>query len=122
MKHLVTLMLVLCCSFGMGIAQLHPMSSVGYATEAPPGYCLSVEEYYVHPEDAGILAGFTTYRVYLNCVNETDFLSACSGAEDNPFILNSSSSLGTTMASIQLECRQFEPRTFGFFRVAVTAI
>ena len=67
------------------------MSSVGYATEAPPGYCLSVEEYHVHPEDAGILAGFTTYRVYLNCVNETDFLSACSGAEDNPFILNSSS-------------------------------
>ncbi|MEE2919206.1 MAG: hypothetical protein VYA72_03315, partial [Bacteroidota bacterium] len=91
MKHLVTLMLVFCCSFGMGIAQLHPMSSVGYATEAPTGYCLSVEEYYVHPEDAGILAGFTTYRVYLNCVNETDFLSACSGDMDNPLILNSSS-------------------------------
>ena len=67
------------------------MSSVGYATEAPPGYCLSVEEYYVHPEDAGILAGFTTYRVYLNCVYETDFLSSCNGDEDNPFILNSSS-------------------------------
>ena len=73
------------------MAQLNPMSSVGYATEAPPGYCLSVEEYFVHSEDAGELAGLTTYRVYLNCVNETDFLSACSGDVDNPLIINSSS-------------------------------
>ena len=91
MKNLVTLMMVFCCSIGLGLAQLNPMSSVGYATEAPPGYCLSVEEYFVHSEDAGELAGLTTYRVYLNCVNETDYLSACSGDVDNPLIINSSS-------------------------------
>ena len=81
MKNLVTLMMVFCCSISLGMAQLNPMSSVGYATEAPPGYCLSVEEYFVHSEDAGELAGLTTYRVYLNCVNETDFLSACGGED-----------------------------------------
>ena len=47
MKNLVTLMMVFCCSISLGMAQLNPMSSVGYATEAPPGYCLSVEEYVV---------------------------------------------------------------------------
>ena len=55
MKNLVTLMMVFCCSISLGMAQLNPMSSVGYATEAPPGYCLSVEEYFVHSEDAGEL-------------------------------------------------------------------
>ena len=57
------------------------------------GYSLSVEEYYVHPADSGELAGFTTYRVYLDCVNPTDFLSACGGDGDNP--LNISSTSGT---------------------------
>ena len=55
------------------------------------GYSLSVEEYYVHPADSGELAGFTTYRVYLDCVNPTDFLAACSGDEDNPLIISSTS-------------------------------
>lgn len=57
------------------------------------GYSLSVEEYYVHPADSGELAGFTTYRVYLDCVNPTDFLGACGGDGDNP--LNISSTSGT---------------------------
>ena len=52
MKNLVALMMVFCCSIGLGMAQLNPMSSVGYATEAPPGYCLSVEEYFVHDPNA----------------------------------------------------------------------
>ena len=84
MKNLVTLMMVFCCSISLGMAQLNPMSSVGYATEAPPGYCLSVEEYFVHSEDAGELAGLTTYRVYLNCVNETDFFSLDKLSEIDP--------------------------------------
>ena len=50
---------------------------------------LSVEEYHVH--DSGELAGFTTYRVYFDCMNETDFLSACTGDEDNPLIISSTS-------------------------------
>ncbi|MDA9756238.1 hypothetical protein N9V29_04645 [Flavobacteriales bacterium] len=56
---------------------------------APEGYCISIEEYAVH--DAGELAGLTTYRVYLNCANETDFLLACGGDVDNPLIVNSTS-------------------------------
>ena len=55
------------------------------------GYSLSVEEYYVHPANSGELAGFTTYRVYLDCVNPTDFLSSCSGDVDNPLIISSTS-------------------------------
>ncbi|MDA0946659.1 MAG: hypothetical protein O2791_06350, partial [Bacteroidetes bacterium] len=89
MKNLVSLMMVLCCSVAMGLAQLNPMASVGFATEAPPGYCVSVEEVVSHTE--GVLAGFTTYRVYMNCVNPNDWLSACLGSDDFPFVLNSSS-------------------------------
>ena len=50
---------------------------------------LSVEEYHVH--GSGELAGFTTYRVYFDCMNETDFVSACTGDEDNPLIISSTS-------------------------------
>ena len=55
------------------------------------GYTLSVEEYYVHPVDSGELAGFTTYRVYLECANPTDFLNSCSGNLDYPLIISSTS-------------------------------
>ena len=59
--------------------------------DVPPGYCISVEPHFMHSE--GPLAGMTTYRVYLNCVNEHDFLSAIGGgAEDasgtGPLVLN----------------------------------
>ena len=40
---------------------------------APEGYCVSVEEVVVH-EQGSALEGQTTYRVYLNCLNETDYL------------------------------------------------
>ena len=52
---------------------------------------MSVEEYYVHPVDSGELAGFTTYRVYLECANPTDFLNSCSGNLDYPLIISSTS-------------------------------
>ena len=80
----------LCCSIAMGLAQFNPMASIGFATEAPPGYCISVEELVVHPESSD-LAGFTTYRVYLNCVNPTDYLSACAGDDEWPLTINSTS-------------------------------
>ena len=39
----------------------------------------------------GELAGMSTYRLYLNTPNETDFLISCSGEADNPLILSSTS-------------------------------
>ena len=39
----------------------------------------------------GELAGQTTYRVYMNMQNATDYLSSCSGDSENPLILESSS-------------------------------
>ena len=83
MKNLVTMVMALCCSIGFAIAQQNnPLSSTGYSTEAPLGYWLELETFTVH--EGGALDGQTTYRVYLNTLNETDYLSACSGDEANP--------------------------------------
>ena len=60
--------------------------------QGPDEYWLGLEEYAVHIE--GNLEGMTTYRLYLNMLNPTDYLSACSGSEENPFVLNSTSSPG----------------------------
>ena len=90
--------------------------TLGLGAQAPEEYCLSIEEHYVHPEDAGILAGFTTYRVYLNCVNETDFLSSCSGGSEYPFILNSSSgSWYNNGFNSGWNADNLNPILFGFF-------
>ena len=62
---------------------------VNFATTAPTGYWLQVETVTIHTE--GALAGQTTYRVYMNMLNETDYLSSCSGDSDNPLILESTS-------------------------------
>ena len=43
----------------------------------------------VHTE--GELAGMTTYRLYLYTPNETDFLVSCSGDDENPLMLASTS-------------------------------
>ena len=75
---------------------------------------LSVEEYHVH--DSGELAGFTTYRVYFDCVNETDFVSACGGDEDNPLVISSTS--GTWYnAPYNASCFAdgLNPALFGYF-------
>lgn len=57
--------------------------------QGPDEYWIGLEEYAVHTE--GNLEGMTTYRMYLNMLNPTDYLSACSGSAENPFILNSTS-------------------------------
>ena len=86
MKNFVTMVMALCCSIGFAIAQQNnPLSSTGYSTEAPVGYWLELETFAVH--EGGALDGQTTYRVYLNTLNETDYLSACSGDEDNPMFI-----------------------------------
>jgi hypothetical protein len=51
------------------------------------GFNLSVETH----EEGGIF-GMTTYRVYVTTPNETDFLSAIAGDEDNPSYLRTSTS------------------------------
>jgi len=53
----------------------------------PDGYWLQLEEVAEHNE--GVLAGMTTYRLYVNCLNPTDFVSSCSGDESNPLMLAS---------------------------------
>ena len=87
MKNIVSLMMALCCSFGIGWAQLGPLSSTNYSTEAPLGYWLELES--VVPHSGGVLDGQTTYRLYMNMLNETDYMSSCSGDADNPLILTS---------------------------------
>ena len=81
MKNIVSLMMALCCSIGVGWAQLGPLSSTGYSTEAPLGYWLELETVTSHA--GGALDGQTTYRLYLNTLNENDYLSSCSGDQAN---------------------------------------
>lgn len=57
--------------------------------QGPDEYWLGLEEYAVHT--SGDLEGMTTYRLYLNMLNPTDYLSACSGSVENPWILESTS-------------------------------
>ena len=89
MKNIVSLMMALCCSLGLGLAQLSPLSSTGYSTEAPVGYWLELETVISH--SGGELDSMTTYRLYMNMQNEMDYLSACSGDSNNPLMLHSSS-------------------------------
>ena len=86
-KNVVSLMMALCCSIGVGWAQLGPLSSTNYSTEAPLGYWLELES--VVPHSGGVLDGQTTYRLYMNMLNESDYMSSCSGDADNPMILTS---------------------------------
>ena len=43
MKHILSTMMALCCIVGLGRAQLSPLSSAGYSTEAPLGYWLELK-------------------------------------------------------------------------------
>ncbi len=56
------------------------------------GYNLEVVVHVSH--DAGILAGMTTYRVYMNCASATDYLSSCSGDASSPLVMNTTSPEG----------------------------
>ena len=93
MKNIVTLVMALCCSIGLGWAQhaqldLLSSPSASYSTEAPTGYWLELETVTAHI--GGALDGQTTYRLYLNTLNENDYLSACSGDENSPMEITSS--------------------------------
>ena len=61
--------------------------------ELPPlplGYWLELETVTAHTE--GTLDGMTTYRLYVNCLSPTDYVSACSGDDSNPLVLASTAS------------------------------
>ncbi|MGB1100531.1 MAG: hypothetical protein ACPGYS_06455, partial [Flavobacteriales bacterium] len=72
------------CMTGLQAQFLSP----GVFAPAPEGYCVSIETVTSH--EGGDLDGMTTYRVFLNCLNETDYLSSVSGDTDNPMTLASS--------------------------------
>ena len=86
------LCLLLCCFFASSAHLQTPVETP--SPGVPPGYALNVETYVEHDGVVGSvdLTGHTTYRVYLEMQNETDFLSCISGEAENPLILNSTSS------------------------------
>ena len=87
-KPLATLifLMTLCTAV---FCQLSPLSSTNFNTSLPTGYWLELET--VTDHTSGALAGQTTYRLYMNMQNETDYFSSCSGDENGPMILTSSS-------------------------------
>ena len=115
------------CHFGDGFvlqiglgwaqhAQLDLLSSpsASYSTEAPTGYWLELETVTAHI--GGALDGQTTYRLYLNTLNENDYLSACSGDENSPMEINSSTgSWYNDFASTTWNALGINPGFFGFF-------
>ncbi|MEZ7816532.1 MAG: T9SS type A sorting domain-containing protein, partial [Flavobacteriales bacterium] len=58
--------------------------------QGPDEYWIGLEEYAVHTN--GDLEGMTTWRMYLHMLDEDDYLSACTGSDSHPFILESTSS------------------------------
>ena len=57
--------------------------------QGPDEYWIGLEEYAVHTN--GNLEGMTTWRMYLHMLDEDDYLSACTGSDSHPFILESTS-------------------------------
>ena len=87
-KPIATLTLLMTAST-IVFSQLNPLSSAGYNIGMPQGYWLELETVTTHSD--GELDGQTTYRLYMNMQNETDYMSSCSGDFYNPMILTSSS-------------------------------
>ncbi|MDA1241696.1 MAG: hypothetical protein O2947_00950, partial [Bacteroidetes bacterium] len=83
MRTFFTALMVLCMT-GLQAQFLSP----GVFAPAPEGYWLEIETVTTH--SGGALDGMTTYRVYLNCLNETDYLSSCSGDSENNLIIETS--------------------------------
>ena len=86
MRKLLCLTALFCAIAVAGLAQ-GPANSP--SPSVPPGYWLGIE---VHDENPVMPAGWegaTTYRIYMNMVNETDFLSSVSGESNNPLFINS---------------------------------
>ena len=89
MKHLFSALLAVAMIPLTYWAQTPPLASSSFSTEAPTGYWLEIETVTSHT--GGALDGMTTYRLYLNTINATDYLSSCSGEQANPLVFTSSS-------------------------------
>lgn len=77
-----------------GFIAIATIISFGFPSlaQGPDEYWIGLEEHAVHTE--GELAGMTTWRMYVNTLNSTDFISSCYGAEDSPMIIESTSTPG----------------------------
>ena len=58
--------------------------------QGPDEYWIGLEQFAVHSD--GDLAGMTTWRMYLHMLDADDYLSACTGSESYPWIMESTSS------------------------------
>ena len=70
-------------------AQVNPLSSIGYSEDAVLGHWLEARPVAVH--DQGVLAGQTTYRIYMHFLHEDDYLLSCSGDGADVFELTTTS-------------------------------
>ena len=58
--------------------------------QGPDEYWIGLEQFAVHSD--GDLSGMTTWRMYLHMLDADDYLSACTGSENYPWIMESTSS------------------------------
>ena len=81
----------------------------------PDGYWLQLEEVATHTD--GELAGMTTYRLYVNCLSELDYLSSCSGDDSKPLILSSTVEPAwyNSPAAVTWNAQGINPAFFPFF-------
>ena len=107
MRTFFTPLAVLCMT-GLQAQFLSP----GVFTPAPEGYCISMEEVLTH---SGGVDGQTTYRLYLNCLNETDYLSSCSGDAANPLVISSTEDWYNDGAATTWNAQGISPLFLTFF-------
>ena len=50
-------------------------------------YCLIIDTVAVHPSSGAYLAGMTTYRLYVQCANPSDFVQTVFGSINNPTVV-----------------------------------
>tara|TARA_B110001469_G_C9627157_1_gene313197 strand:+ start:566 stop:1807 length:1242 start_codon:yes stop_codon:yes gene_type:complete len=81
MKNYMSFVILLAISFA---------SYTSINAQGPDEYWIGLEAYAVHTD--GELAGMTTWRMYIHMLDSDDFLSACTGSESNPWIMESTSS------------------------------
>ena len=89
MRKLLCLLAACCAAFV--VSSQTPVETPG--PNVPPGYEISIEPYIEHDGVVGGVdfTGQTTYRLYLEMQNESDFLSCISGEADNPMMIYSTS-------------------------------
>ena len=75
------------CAFA-SVLLVSSLGLLSAAAQVNTEYSMTVEEYVVHTD--GDLAGQTTYRFYINMINESDFLSSIYGNDGAPLYISTS--------------------------------